>query len=152
MSMWRSRDKIKVIDGMYSVGSDGTVYSGGLPLSPIRGAWVSLHGKRRLVSYLVARAFVPNQEGRMYVIHKNGDKKDNRASNLAWSDAEEEKGKRGPKPRLVPIVQYDRNGERVAVYGSIIEAAEKSGLRADLIRAALQRRKGQTGGFFWMYL
>ena len=149
--MWKNREKFKAIDGQYSVGSDGVVYSGGLPLQAIRGEWVKIHGERRSVAYLVARAFVPNREGRAYVIHKNGDRKDNRPENLQWSDAEEKGMRRGPKPRLLPVVQYDREGNKVGIYNNVSEASEKSGVNPALIRAALKRR-GKSGGYYWAYL
>lgn len=141
----------KRIDDRYEVGDDGRVYSEGLPLKPVRGEWVSIGGERRKVAYLVARAFVPNPEGREYVVHKNGDAKDHRACNLAWSERKEEVRK-GPKPRMVPVVQYSLDGERLRVWNSASEAAEVLGIRASLIRAALRRGGGRTGGFFWMYL
>lgn len=143
--------KRKSLGGRYEVGDDGRVYSGGLPLSPVRGEWVSLGGERRKVAYLVARAFVPNPEGREYVVHLNGDVHDHRACNLAWSEREEHV-RRGPKPRMVPVVQYSLDGERLRVWNSASEAAEACGLKAGLIRAALRRGGGRTGGFFWMYL
>ena len=134
--MWKNREKFKAIDGQYSVGSDGVVYSGGLPLQAIRGEWVKIHGERRSVAYLVARAFVPNREGRAYVIHKNGDRKDNRPENLQWSDAEEKGMRRGPKPRLLPVVQYDREGNKVGIYNNVseaLDAARKQANDEDLI-------------------
>ena len=149
--MWRNREKRKRIDSRYEVGSDGVVYSDGMPLVPVRGEWVSLHGERRLVSYLVARAFVPNQEGRLYVRHRNGDRRDNRAENLEWTDSKEAE-KRGPKERMVPIGQYDAEGNRIAVYGCVSDAARRTGIKAELIRAALRRGRGRTGGYYWVYM
>lgn len=141
----------KRIDAKYSVREDGVVLSDGMPLAAVRGEWVSLYGERRLVSYLVARAFVPNAEGRRYVVHKNGDRRDNRAGNLEWSDEKEKPAKRGPKPRACNVGQYNLDGELIARYGSVVEAARAVGLDVRNVRAALAR-KGQTGGFYWMYL
>lgn len=50
---------------------------------------VDMDGVTCYVHDLVAEAFVPNPEGKKYVIHKDGDKLNNHASNLAWSDTKE---------------------------------------------------------------
>lgn len=150
--MWKRSKEVRQLDARYSVGSDGLVYSGGLPLKAVRGVWVCIHGERRYVSYLVARAFVPNPEGRKYVVHRNGVLEDNRAENLEWSDVEERGRKRGPKAVLVPVVQYDLDGRKVGVYDSASAAADATGLKAGLIRSACGRRGGRSGGFYWRWL
>lgn len=43
----------------------------------------------RRVHELVAESFVPNPDGKKYVIHKDGDKLNNHADNLEWSDTPE---------------------------------------------------------------
>jgi len=151
MGTFRAGLKVKKLDRQYSVREDGVVLSDGFPLKAVRGEWVSLWGDRKLVSYLVARAFVPNAEGRPYVVHKNGDRKDNRAENLEWSEVKEAGVKRGPKPRACNVGRFDVDGTLVARYGSVCEAAEACGLDVRSVRAALQR-KGKTGGWLWMYL
>lgn len=149
--MWKRKAKISRIDERYSVGSDGVVYSGGLPLKAVRGEWVSLRGERRSVAFLVARAFVPNSEGRPWVVHLNGDRRDNRAENLAWSEERERGARRGPKPRMVPVAQYTLDGEQVGLYRDASEASLASGVSARLIRAALARGGGRSGGYCWTY-
>lgn len=149
--MFRGKIREKRLDARYSVREDGVVLSDGMALKPVRGVWVSLYGERRDVCYLVARAFVPNAEGRKYVVHKNGDRQDNRAENLEWSDEPEKKAKRGPKPRVRIIGQFGSDGELVGKYNTVSEAAEATELDAHAIRAALGRR-GRSGGWWWLYL
>lgn len=140
------------LDERYSVREDGTVLSNGMALSPVRGVWVSLHGERRYVSYLVARAFVPNPEGRPYVVHKDGDPENNEADNLEWSEEKEPDRKAGPKPRMVLFGQFDVDGSMVNRWGSVKEASAATGLAPQAIRSALQRRNGKSGKWYWMYL
>lgn len=136
--------------GGYEVDREGTVWSRGMPLNPVRGTWVSIAGERRYVCYLVARAFVPNPEGRPFVRHRNGDPRDNRAENLEWSEVKEEP-RRGRKPALRQIGMFDGDGNLVARFWNVPEAALAAGLRTSAVRDAL-RRKGKCGGWTWMYL
>lgn len=120
-------------------------------MKPVCGTWVSLAGERRSVAYLVARAFVPNVEGREFVRHKNGDPGDNRAENLEWCDEKEPGRRRGPKPALRRLRQYDLDGDLVREYGSVAEASEATGLKGVDVRAAANR-KGCTGGYRWLWV
>lgn len=138
-----------IIDSKYAVGDDGNVYSDGLPLKKRFGC-VSLHGERKRVSYLVARAFVANPEGRPYVRHKNGCIYDDRAVNLEWGESKDKGGKRGRRPSWRPVMAWDSNWELVGVWNSPYEAGKALGLNSELIRAAAERR-GKTGGFVWQW-
>ena len=99
MKIGRKRIRKVKIDDRYSVSDDGLVWSGELPLEPINGEGVNLHGKRVKIAYLVARAFVSNSMCRQYIRHKDGDRTNNRADNLEWCD-EPEPDRRGRKPML----------------------------------------------------
>lgn len=141
----------KRIEGRYEVTDAGEVLSGGLPLCPVRGVWVSIGGQRRRVDWLVARAFVPNPEGRPYLVHLNGDVRDNYASNLAWSESPMvwRRGGRAASPR--PVGAWTVAGESAGVWNGVVEAARVMGLRPSNVRAAADR-KGSCGGLLWRWL
>lgn len=139
----------KDIDGRYAVGDDGNVYSGGLPLVKRFGC-VSLHGESKRVSYLVARAFVPNPDGRPYVTHRNGVIYDDRAENLEWSEEREAGARRGRRPGWRPVQAWDSDWNVVGVWDSPYEAGRALGLNPELIRAAAERQ-GKTGGYIWQW-
>lgn len=153
MSVFRGRreERVVEIDSRYSVSDAGVVYSGGMPLEAIGGEGVNLHGKRVKIAYLVARAFVPNAELRKWVRHKNGDRRDNRAENLEWSD-EKEVWRRGRKPAERWCKAWDLDGEVVGIWGSIAEASEATGVRVSAIRACLNGYQKRAGGLLWRNL
>lgn len=150
MGIFRSKDepRRKAIDGRYSVTDDGVVWSGGLPLEPIGGVGVNLHGRRVKIAYLVARAFVPNGECREYVRHKNGVFEDNRAENLEWCDRKEER-RRGRRPLRIPVRCVGSDGEVVGVYDGLVEASAATGVGVHSIRACIYGRQKRAGGLFF---
>jgi hypothetical protein len=94
----QSKD-IKGYEGIYAITSLGRVwshrrkiwlrqgnYSAGYP-----NVTLSISGKERTyrVHQLVAKAFIPNPDNKPQINHKNGDKKDCKASNLEWVTARE---------------------------------------------------------------
>ena len=148
MYIGRRKTRKAALDGKYSVTDDGLVWSGELPLEPIGGEGVNLHGKRVKIAYLVARAFVPNPECRRWVRHKDGDRTNNAASNLEWCD-EKEEARRGRRPMVRWIKAWNLDGDPVGAWGSVRDASEATGAKQDAIRAALAGRRRTAGGLLW---
>lgn len=139
------------VEGRYEVSDLGVVYSDGMPLTAIDGVGVNLHGKRVKIAYLVARAFVPNQECRPWVRHKNGDVKDNRASNLEWCDEKEER-RRGRKTSSRWCKAWTLDGDVVGMWPSVMDASIELGLSVTSIRSALYGKQRTAGGKLWRWV
>ena len=139
--------------GRYEVGDLGRVYSRGCEMSLIDGRFVKLCEKGRVdrvdVAYLVARAFIPNQEGRMYIVHKDGDFRNNRVENLEWSEVRQRSGGRPVVKKR--ILQFDTDGRCVGVYGSVREAVEHSGVSRGVINRSIAGKRGRMRKFEFRY-
>lgn len=114
------------------------------------------------VHRLVALLFIPNPHNYPCVNHKDEDKTNNRVENLEWCTAKyninygtanERRGKTSRlnplKPRK-PILQLSLSGEVVGEYNSTNEAFEKTGIDRRQISDAINHRKRQACGFFWV--
>lgn len=133
---------------------------------------VALSKNNRLMSYMVHRlvglAFIPNPENKYTVNHKDGVKSNCRADNLEWATKSEQVihalshnlrimpnvwgGKTGSEHGAAKVVQqFDRNGNFIAEFGSIIEAANQLGIRPSGISGVCVGRKKTSGGFIWKH-
>lgn len=139
--------------GLYFATRDGRVLSERLAgeMALDRGGRVMVGGRWYSAAYLVARAFVPNPEARPWVVHLNGDRGDNRAANLAWSEVRESqrtprRGYRRPFARFAP------DGARLDVWESAAEASRRTGVGVRGIRECLAGRRRTSGGYCWAWL
>lgn len=140
--------------GHYQVSDGGRVLSRGHELSLIDGRYVNLcdKGVRQKidVAYLVARAFLTNVEARPWLVHKDGDLRNNRAENLEWSEKRQEKT-RGRKEHSHRVLQYSLDGGFVGEYSSVREAEEASGVARYLIRRNAEGKSSRAKNWIFRY-
>ncbi|ELX08184.1 hypothetical protein Jab_2c02300 [Janthinobacterium sp. HH01] len=122
----------------YKVSKDGRVLaSGGPKVTALRpkvtpdGLMVKLRNGNRtgefLVHDLVAEAHLPNPSGLTYVRHKDGNRRNNKVENLAWSKEPEAPPVAAPAPAPVqapPQTRYASPAARAAAAALAAAAAE----------------------------
>lgn len=144
------RKRIPGYGGRYEVGDLGRVYSDGFEMSLIDGKYVHLcHdgvASRVSVAYLVARAFLPNLEMRPYVLHKDGNGKNNRVENLEWSERRDARWVRRP------VLAYRADGTLVGRFDSIGEAAERLGVSRSSVSICARGKVEKVGEWIFRYI
>lgn len=120
-------------------------------------------GIMKRIHCLVAQAFIPNPENKDIVNHKNGIKSANYLFNLEWNTSTENNqharrtgltkntasGSKNSKSKAV--VQLDLNGNFIAEFGGLREAARNTTANNTNIMFCCQGKYSQSGGFKWMY-
>jgi len=122
----------------------------------------------RTVHSLVALMFVTNPDDKPTVNHKDGNKLNNSYTNLEWSTKSEQamhslemklrkmpnswNGKFGGEHGASKIVnQYDKNGNFIQQFKSIIEASEAVNIHPSGITKVCKNIKYTAGGYKWKY-
>lgn len=104
---------------------------------------------------LVAKHFVKNPKLKPHVNHKDGVKINNFYKNLEWVTPSENQVHRhsiGIRKTSNRIVGKFKDGELIAKYNSIVEAASKEGRPRASIDSVLAGHRKTLFGFEWRYL
>lgn len=114
------------------------------------------HYKQFQAHRLVAMAFIPNPEGLPCVNHKDENRQNNMASNLEWCTYKYNINygsciQKIREKRSIPVVQMTADGEIVANYKSMHEAASVTGLQISKIFNVCKGKRNHTGGYKWEY-
>ena len=113
------------------------------------------NGKPRwhLVHRLVAKAFIENTENKPTVNHIDGNRKNNKSTNLEWATYSENNlhsyqynGKKPPRAKAIYCVE---TGE---VYRSSYEASRRTGFVQTSINKCVNGRQKTVGGTHWNLL
>lgn len=120
--------------------------------------------KRYYIHRLVAKTFIGDSNKE--VNHKDGDKSNNKLSNLEWlSRSENQKhrykvlkhkgantGKTGSKnARSKPVIQLGLNGYPIKRFESVMQAFRVTGVCESNIRGVIYGRQNMAGGYKWKY-
>lgn len=151
-------------EGLYKISDHGNIYSNYrkrvlIPQLDQKG-YMQIHlyknktPKTHAVHRLVAEAFIPNKFNKEQVNHKDENKTNNAAGNLEWATASENVNHGTRTQRTSKqVIQISKNaGKVVAVYNSIKEASQKTGLLRCQISRCCNKKAKSTGGFIWMHL
>ena len=116
----------------------------------------------KMAHTLVAEHFIPNPYGYEYVMHIDGNPKNNKVDNLKWTDrcvkhrmkgSESYKELEGKHNLMTTqeVEQYCIDGTYINTFKSISEAAKKTKFSYTSIRKVLNGTEPSVGGYVWKY-
>lgn len=145
------------------VSSDGEIKRHGTILKPKLDAegyprvFVGGTIKRDRVHRFVAKYFIPNPYNKQFVNHKNGNKEDNKVSNLEWCTPREntllaaKNGQIRTGKMFQRIIAIDSMTEEEKPFESQAEAARVLGISNSEINKALRGKRKTSHGYKFRY-
>lgn len=143
--------------GLYEVDTLGRIYSvrykQRYELNKIKDAQyinLSKNGvvEQARVAYVVARAFIPNSELRQFVIHKDGNPRNNAAENLEWAESPEKLKPRRGATKYRRVMCVTSFGD-ILEFESVTQAAEEMMVSRTGILRCIQGKQKKCGGLKW---
>lgn len=122
--------------------------------------WVCLFNKQKVKRFkihrLVALCFIQNPDNLPCINHKDENRQNNRVDNLEWCTYQYNNtyGSRIEKvneKKYIPVIQLTKDGDFVARYKSIRDAAYANGLENGNICAACIGKRDFAGEYRWRY-
>lgn len=106
-------------------------------------SYISINNRPVLIHTLVAKNFIKQNKNKKYIIHKDGDKSNNKASNLKRVNFNETRKGYTPGKSLGEVYKYSLGGEFLGKYKNIKDAANNSDVNRDNLSKKLNSSKGQ---------
>lgn len=134
-----------------------------LPLIDRQGYYyIQLHKEGKVKTFkvhrLVAMAFLPNDNHYKYINHKDENKGNNCVENLEWCTAKYNINygtgiQRRVAKQMKAVVQFDKQGNKIARYNSIGEASKITGICGSGIGQCCSGNKKYSvvGGYLWRF-
>ena len=135
----------KYIEGFKVSNLGNCIYDG--KITKDSKGYLKISKEDKFIHILVAKAFCNWFEG-CHTHHINGNKLDNRATNLICLTPSEHTKIHKPRGKGKKVEQYTLDGEFVAEFKSITEVKEKTGIS---ITSSLKGKTYTSGGYLWVY-
>ena len=119
-------------------------------------------GRKAIMSVhrLVAMAFIPNPDNLPIINHRDENPKNNQVSNLEWCDISYntrygtgvERAQAKHVYHRKAVEQLTKDGQHVATFKGVKEAARATGADASVIVRVCKGRNETAGGYRWKYI